>query len=163
MGIGFQPINDDNLKQVTEIYNYYVDYSTATFHLEPVTSEEMKSMIPFQDERYPSYCIVYEGDIVGYCYLSNFRKKEAYDITAEITLYIYPTGTKKGIGTIVLEYLEKQALELGIKNLIAVITGENDSSVKLFERNGYVRVAHLKKVGFKFDRLLDVFWYQKEI
>lgn len=163
MDVQFFPISELNLKEVTEIYNYYVDHSTVTFHLEPVTEEEMKKMIPFQHHKYPSYAISLDNEIVGYCYLSTFRPKEAYDITAEITLYIKPNGTKKGLGTIVLTKLEEEAKPLGIKNLIAVITGENESSVKLFERNGYFKAANLKNVGFKFNRMLDVFWYQKEI
>ena len=120
-------------------------------------------MIPFNHHKYPSYAISLGNEIVGYCYLSTFRPKEAYDITAEITLYIMPNGTQKGLGTMVLTKLEEKAKTLSIKNLIAVITGENKSSVKLFSRNGYFEAAHLKNVGFKFNRMLDVFWYQKEI
>ena len=163
MDISFTEINEQNLSEVTRIYNYYVEHSTATFHLEPITELEMKAMIPFQHNRYPSYCVMVDKEIIGYCYLSQFRHKEAYDITAEITLYLSNHSTKKGIGKIVLNFLEQEAKKLNINNLIAVITGENEGSVKLFEREGYFKAAHLKKVGLKFDRLLDVFWYQKEI
>lgn len=163
MDITFDPITNKNLPEVLEIYNYYVDHSTATFHLDRVNIEEMKRMIPFQHKRYPSYCILAKNEVIGYCYLSTFRPKEAYDITSEITLYMHPTSTQKGLGNKVIQFLEKEAVSLGIKNLIAVVTGENDASVKLFERNGYEKAAHLKKVGNKFNRMLDVFWYQKEI
>lgn len=163
MDVVFIPISEENLAEVTKVYNYYVRYSTVTFHLDCVSHDEMKKLIPFKHHRYPSYVISLNDKIVGYCYLSTFRPKEAYDITAEITLYILPEGTQKGLGSMVLTKLEEEAKKLGIKNLIAVITGENEPSVKLFEKNNYFKAAHLKNVGFKFNRMLDVFWYQKEI
>ena len=163
MDVRFVAISDENIDHVHEVYNYYVNHSTVTFHLEAISLEEMKGMLPANKEMYPSYVVMADGEPSGYCYLSNFRKKEAYDITAEITVYLAPNATKKGLGPIVLDFLEEKAKENGIKNLIAVITGENESSVKLFSRHGYRDAALLKNVGLKFNRLLDVFWYQKEI
>lgn len=163
MDVRFEEITDENIGHVHEVYNYYVDHSTVTFHLEPITLDEMKAMLPTNKNMYPSYVVMADREPSGYCYLSNFRKKEAYDITAEITLYLAPSATKKGLGSIVLDYLEERAKENGIKNLIAVITGENESSVKLFSRHGYRHAALLKNVGLKFGRFLNVFWYQKEI
>lgn len=163
MDVQFVEITEENIDHVLEVYNYYVENSTVTFHLEPISMDEMKAMMPANKDMYPSYVVMADGAPSGYCYLSNFRKKEAYDITAEITVYLAPNATKRGLGPIVLDFLEERAKENGIKNLIAVITGENESSVKLFSRHGYRDAALLKNVGLKFGRLLDVFWYQKEI
>ncbi|MDF1672190.1 MAG: GNAT family N-acetyltransferase, partial [Vicingaceae bacterium] len=81
----------------------------------------------------------------------------------EVTLYFHPNHTGKGHGKKVMLFLENLAKQHQIVNLIGVITEENINSVKLFERCGYFIAAHLKKVGVKFDRALDVTWYQKEI
>jgi phosphinothricin acetyltransferase len=45
--------------------------------------------------------------------------------------------------------------------LVGVITAENKQSVSLFEKCGFEKCAHYRKVGEKFNRLLDVVAYQK--
>jgi phosphinothricin acetyltransferase len=51
----------------------------------------------------------------------------------------------------------------GIHVLVGTLTAENAASVRLFEKAGYVKCAHLKNIGEKFGRILDVVIYQKEI
>lgn len=163
MKITFKPIKKTDLAKVTAIYNYYVENSTATFHLEQVTEQEMEATLSLNHPIYKSFAILFGDKIVGFCYIGQFRKKEAYDISAEITLYIKHDFTGKKIGVDVLEFMEKVAKEAGIKNLIGVITSENAGSLKLFERCGYFKCGHLKNIGIKFGRALDVISYQKEI
>jgi L-amino acid N-acyltransferase YncA len=49
------------------------------------------------------------------------------------------------------------------QKLIAVITGSNIESIKLFEKMGYIKCAHFKNVGEKSNQILDVVIYQKEL
>jgi L-amino acid N-acyltransferase YncA len=45
----------------------------------------------------------------------------------------------------------------------AVIGGialPNDASVRLHEKMGFQKIAHFKEVGFKFDRWVDVGYWQ---
>lgn len=163
MKVTFKPIEKTDLTQVVDIYNYYVENTTATFHLEKVSEYEMEATLSLNHPIYKSFVILANNQICGFCYIGQFRKKEAYDISAEITLYIKHDYTGKKIGIEVLEFMEKVAKEMGIKNLIGVITSENSSSLKLFERCGYFKCGHLKNIGIKFGRALDVVSYQKEI
>lgn len=163
MEITFQPITNDNISEVLEIYNWYVLNSTATFHIDAIEADELKKMISMGHYKYQSFAIIEKNKICGFCYLSQFRYKEAYDRTAEVTLYFQHEHTGKGNGKQVLSFLENLAKQHQIVNLIGVITAENTNSVKLFERSGYFKAAHLKQVGVKFNRALDVTWYQKEL
>lgn len=163
MSITFKPIAKADLTKVTAIYNYYVENSTATFHLDKVTEAEMEATLSLNHPLYKSFVVLYNNEVCGFCYLGQFRKKEAYDITAEVTLYIHHDFTGKKIGPEVLSFMEKTAKELGLKNLVGVITSENSGSLKLFERMGYFKCGHLKNIGIKFGRALDVISYQKEI
>jgi phosphinothricin acetyltransferase len=47
--------------------------------------------------------------------------------------------------------------------LVGTLCGENHASIRLMEKSGYSRCAHLKNIGEKFGKLLDVVVYQKEI
>lgn len=163
MKIQFNRITKSNLGAVTSIYNHYVEHSTATFHLEKVTEKEMENTLLLGNSMYQSFVIIFDNQIIGFCYLGQFRKKEAYDITAEITLYIAPNFTGKKIGSKVIDFMEATAKKVGLKNLVAVITSENIGSLKLFERCGYFKCGHLKNIGIKFNKALDVISYQKEL
>jgi phosphinothricin acetyltransferase len=163
MTISFKPIEKIDLSAVTAIYNYYVENSTATFHLASISENEMEATLLLGHPLYKSFVVLNDNEIVGFCYLGQFRKKEAYDISAEVTLYIKHNFTGKQIGGEILAFMEKTAKNLGLKNLISVITSENTGSIKLFERNRYFKCGHLKNIGIKFGRALDVLSYQKEI
>jgi L-amino acid N-acyltransferase YncA len=163
MSIEFNPITKENIPEALEIYNWYVLNSTATFHLEAVPQIELERMVFLGHNKYQSFVILFDNKICGFCYLSQFRYKEAYDKSAEITLYLKQGFLGKGIGKTTLSYLEKIAKNNGINNLVAVITEGNDASIMLFEQDGYFKVGHLKNIGEKFGETLDVVSYQKEI
>jgi phosphinothricin acetyltransferase len=45
-------------------------------------------------------------------------------------------------------------------SIMAVISAEQEASVRLHERLGFEKVAHLRQVGRKFDSWLDVVYMQ---
>ncbi len=157
----FNELTEAHLPEVLAIYNDYVVKSTATFHLEPIAAEEMRSIVFFDKPRYRSYVITENNTICGYCILTNFKKREAYDISAEVTVYLRPESTGRGYGSAALQHLEQLARQHDIHSLIAIICGENEASRRLFAKNGYSQCACYKEVGKKFGRLLDVVCFQK--
>lgn len=160
----FKELEPADLVEVQRIYNHYVLHNICTFHTEPLKLEEVTALLPIQDPKYHSYLVSCEGQIVGYAYLSRFKEREAYDRTAEVSIYLAPDFQGKGLGRLILDKLEADARSAsGIKNLIAVVTAENEGSVKLFLNAGYHQCAHYKRVGEKFGRVLDVLAFQKEI
>ncbi len=163
MKIEFFDLKEEDLLIVKEIYDYYILNSTATFHTEPITVGELKEFMLIGHPKYKSFLIYCDGQLCGYCYFSWYKKRQAYDRTAEVTLYLKPEFHGKGIGQIVLTELEQIALDAGIKNLLGIITGENSASIALFEKCGYTNCANFRQVGEKFGRLLDVVAYQKII
>ncbi|MDP4207928.1 MAG: N-acetyltransferase family protein [Bacteroidota bacterium] len=159
----FFRIKDEDLVLVKDVYDYYVLNSTATFHTEPVTLDELREFIPLKDERYQSFLIFYKHQYAGYCYFGHYKKRQAYNRTSEITLYLKPEFSQKRIGTQTLQFLEKVAIENNFKNLLGIISGDNEGSIALFRKCGYVQCAHFKNMGEKFGKLLDIVAYQKEI
>lgn len=161
--IRLENITEPDLNFVKEIYDWYALNSTATFHTEPVTIEELKTFIYVGHPRFQSFMIIADDEPIGYCYLTNYKKRQAYDQTAELTIYLKHDCVVKGAGTEALILLEVKARAADFKNLLAIISGDNDRSIYFFEKNGYEKCAHFKKVGQKFGKLLDVVGYQKEI
>jgi L-amino acid N-acyltransferase YncA len=163
MEIIFEDLTEKDLPAVKEIYEYYIGNSTVTFHTGNITLEEIKAFIPLGHPVYKSYLIKEDGCTCGYCYLAPYKNRQAYNRTAEVTVYLKKGKTGKGIGGLALQQLEKAARTSFIKVLIGVITGDNIQSIRLFTREGYEKCAHYREVGEKFGKILDVVAFQKII
>ncbi|QHW34252.1 N-acetyltransferase [Paenibacillus rhizovicinus] len=161
--IAFEPYNGQYLEQVRGTYNYFVEHTTVSFDLYPYTPEQMRSLIEPVSELYRSYVALYEGRYAGYLLLTQHKKKLAFNVTAEVTIYLEPDYTGKGIGKEAMRFLEETAVSLRFHSLIAAICTENDSSVALFSKLGYKQVAHYEEIAYKFDRWLDLACYQKKL
>ena len=161
MSIHFDHITESDLEIVKAIYDYYIENSTATYYTERIPVDELREFIPVGHRKYKSFLVKNGTECCGFCCLAPYKKRQAYDRTAEISLYLKPECTGHGIGKEMLKYLENVAKKSGISVLIGIISGDNESSIKLFERNGYEKCGHFRQVGEKFNRILDVVTYQK--
>jgi L-amino acid N-acyltransferase YncA len=154
-------LSEERLPEVLEIYNHYVVHTTATFHKSELTVDEMRDIVFFDDDRHKTFAIIEGEKLCGYILLATHKNREAYHNTAEVTVYLKPEYTGRGIGGFAVGYIEAYAKEAGFHVLIATICGENEQSMRLFEKNGYDRCAHYREVGMKFGRYMDVVAYQK--
>lgn len=153
----------EHLPRLAEILNYYVEHTTVTFHTTAVSVEDMASKVFFDQPYHKSFVIMEDGNVIGYCAVSQWKKQEAYRHTAEINIYLDHTHTGKNIGSMAIKHLEHFAMQNGINTLIAGLCSENMASKTLFEKNGYEHCATFKKVGVKFGRVLDVVYFQKAL
>jgi phosphinothricin acetyltransferase len=161
ISVKFEELREEHLKDVLDIYNWYVLNTTATWHYHTLDAEEMRGLVFSADDRYGT-SVIKDGDTVcGYVSVRQYKTREAYGDTAEIGIYLKPDYCGKGIGAAAVEHIETFAREKGIHVLIASISGDNDGSVRLFEKTGYEKCAHFKEVGRKFGKLLDNVALQK--
>ncbi|WP_010249811.1 GNAT family N-acetyltransferase [Acetivibrio cellulolyticus] len=163
MNYEFEKVKEEYLPELLDIYTYYVLNTTATFHEKPLSISEMRELVIFKDSKYETYVIKDGTQLCGYVILTQHKKREAYDNTGEITIYLKSDYIGKGIGSRAITFIECIAKSKGFHVLIATICGENEKSIRLFERNGYVKCAHYKEVGRKFGNWLDLVAYQKLI
>lgn len=154
-------MTEDHLDAVLQIYTHYVLNTTATFHAQPLTPAAMREIVFFPMEKYKTFVICETGVVCGYVLITPHKKREAYDGTAEVTVYLKPTYTGRGLGSMAIQHIEAYAKKHRLHVLVATICGQNEHSIRLFEKNGYTKCAHYKEVGQKFGQLLDVVAYQK--
>ena len=159
--LGFQKAEENDLETILDIYNFYIVTTTATFDHSKISREELLQRIFIGHEKYQTFLICYCNETAGFCFLTQYRKKEAYDSTAEIGVYLKPEFTGKGVGKEAVAFLEKVAISKQIRVVLASISGENIASTKLFQRMGFEKCAHYREVGEKFGRFLDIIDYQK--
>jgi phosphinothricin acetyltransferase len=104
------------------------------------------------------------GELLGFAYVAPWRQKSAYRTTVEDSIYLRAAATGKRVGTKLLEELLKLSKQVGVKEVVAVISDSGaESSVRLHERFGFKKQGHLAKVGFKFDRWLGTILMQKSL
>jgi phosphinothricin acetyltransferase len=59
-----------------------------------------------------------------------------------------------------LEALIEAARRLGLRSLLANISAEQTPSLRLHEKFGFQKVAHLREVGQKFNQRFDAVYLQ---
>jgi len=161
--IVFEEMKEEYLDEVLQMYSYYILNSTATFHIQVPNRSQMREMVFFDNEKYKTFVILDNQQICGYVFITQYKNREAYDTTAEVSVYLKTELVRKGIGSIAMNYIENYAKQHGIHVLLATICGQNEASIRLCAKNGYNKCAHLKEVGLKFGQLLDIVVYQKII
>lgn len=159
----FSEMKEEYLAEVLQLYTHYVLHTNATFHARALTPAEMRELVFFDNEKYKTFVLFTDDIFCGYVFIAQHKKREAYDATAEVTVYLKPSVAGKGLGSLAIRYIEDYARKQGLHVLIATICAENAASIRLFERNGYFKCAHYKEIGQKFGQLLDIVAYQKII
>ena len=98
-----------------------------------------------------------EGDqVLGYASFGDWRAFDGYRATVENSVYVAPEARGRGIARSLLEALVPRARDLGKHVIIAGITAENDASIRLHAKLGFVETARMREVGQKFGRWLDL-------
>lgn len=161
--ISFREVTIDMLPRFAEILNYYIRHTAVSFYTEELVADDMREKVFFSHTAFRSFAIEREGSIIGYCSLAPWKKQQAYRHTGEITIYLSPDYTGKGIGTRAICFLVDYAIENGIQVLIAGLCSENEASRRLFEKSGFELCAHFKGVGSKFGRTLDTIYLQRTL
>jgi phosphinothricin acetyltransferase len=119
--VEFVPVTRDDLETIAEIYNHYIEHSTATFHRRKVSGNDMEEFLFLSHPRYPSFLIREGGETIGYCFLSRYKNRQAYDRSAELSIYLKPESTGRGIGPVALDYLEDAAKSSDIRVLVGTL------------------------------------------
>jgi phosphinothricin acetyltransferase len=147
---------------VAAIYNHYVAHTIVTFEEEAVAASEMALRIQsIAAASLPWLIAERQGEVVGYAYSRPWRERRAYRFSAEVTVYVAPGSTGGGVGSRLYERLLPLTQRRGIHAVVGVIALPNDASVALHEKFGLSKVAHLKEVGFKFERWIDVGYWER--
>ncbi|WP_297056146.1 GNAT family N-acetyltransferase [uncultured Dubosiella sp.] len=153
-------VEEKDLRQIYEIYSYYVNHSTAIFDLVPLSFERFCDSLKPVLGRYPFYVAEREEKILGYAYAHAAFSKEAYRFCAELTIYFLP-GDHHGMAKGLYDAIERALYEQGCRWLISCITDSNAESIAFHEKLGFAYGGNLPSCGLKFGAWHGVYWYRK--
>ena len=151
----------EDFDEITAIYNEVLTNTTAIYNDCPTTREERVAWWRMrQDQGYPVLVATDGSSIAGFGTFGDFRSWPGYRFTVEGTIHIHSLARGQGVGTEILKGLIVRASAVGKHVMIAGVDSENSASLGFLERFGFERVGHLREVGYKFDRFLDLVFLQ---
>jgi len=148
---------------ICAIYNPYVASTVITFEETPVTAEAMAERIADIQRAHAWLVAEVNGEIAGYAYGGPWRTRTAYRYATETTIYLAPGHAGRGLGRTLYEALLADLARRGYHCAMGGVALPNPASVALHEKVGFAQVAHFREVGRKFDRWIDVGYWQRAL
>lgn len=156
---------------LARIYKPYVDETAVTFEYTAPDEFEFCRRIEKICSKYPFIVAVKNNNVIGYCYASVFKERDAYSQCAEISVYIDKNCRGMGIGSLLYRVMERKLRDMGIKNVYACIAfPEKDGdphlspdSVLFHKKMGYTLCGYFKDCGIKFGKYWSMIWMEKQI
>lgn len=150
-----------DLPAILAIYNEAVANTTASWDHEPVSLDDRRAR--HEAARANGWALVVaerDGAVAGFGSWSPFRAKVGWSKTMEHSVYLAPNARGLGIGRLLMDALIDAARRAGVHVLVGVLDGTNEASVRLHRGLGFIEVARMPQVGFKFGRWLDAVFVQ---
>ena len=143
------------------IYNDAVRHSTAILMEGEVdAANRIAWMQARQAIGYPVLVAAEAGQVLGYASFGDWRPFDGFRGTVENSVYVHPEARGRGVAAALMPALIAAARGCGKHMIVAAITSENAASLALHHRHGFVQSAHMRQVGQKFGRWLDLIFME---
>ena len=153
-----------DLAGLLAIYNDVIATSTAIYSDLPVTLEERRQWWRSRTTQgYPVLAARDAHGIAGFATFGDFRAWPGYRFTVEHSVHVRASSRGQGVGTLLVQALLPRAAALGKHVMMAGVDADNAASIRFHERLGFERSGHLREVGYKFGRWLDLVFLQRRI
>jgi L-amino acid N-acyltransferase YncA len=153
---------EEDLAGVLAIYNDVIATTTAVYRDDPATLEDRREWWQARVvQGYPVLVAVEDGAVVGLASFGDFRAWPGYRYTVEHSVHVRADRRGSGVGQALMQPLILRARGLGKHVMIAGVDADNAGSIRFHERLGFECVGHLREVGFKFGRRLDLVFLQR--
>jgi len=157
-----RPAQQSDADAIAAIYNHYVAETVITFEEDPINAAEMARRIQDVQSASLPWLVAEENNrILGYAHATPWKTRSAYRFSVEITVYVAVGHVGRGIGSTLYSGLLSALEKLSVHAVIGGIALPNDASVALHEKFGLAKVAHFQEVGFKFNKWIDVAYWQR--
>jgi L-amino acid N-acyltransferase YncA len=161
-----RPATEQDLPSVREIYNHYVLNSSVTFDEKPLTLVALRKKFAVSQKLTMPYLVAENprGNLLGVAWVFPWQGNTASSRVVEVSIYLGPAATGKGLGKALLERLLDDAKAGGIREVIAVIADKGaEASIQMHKKFGFKEIGRMGKVGYKFDRWLGTVMLQKRL
>jgi phosphinothricin acetyltransferase len=155
-----RPVRITDIPAIRDIYNYYVRFTCITPEEEDVSAGEMERRITEVTKEFP-WLVSEEGnEVIGYACLHHYIARSAYRFAVEDSIYVRHDLTGNGSGSRLMAALLDEARKMGKHSVIALMELGNEASETLHRKFGFTETGRFREAGFKFNRWVDVSYWQ---
>ena len=155
---------EEDAGQIAAIYAHHVLHGSASYDTEPPPEAAFREKIRWVvGSGWPFLVAESGGEILGYAYATQFRDRAAYRWTAEDSIYVRADSVGQGVGRTLLKELLERSEAFGFRQMIAVIGGGEEASVRLHAALGFREAGRLDAAGWKHGRWLTSVYMQKSV
>ncbi|MFM1996756.1 MAG: hypothetical protein RLZZ111_1143 [Planctomycetota bacterium] len=153
----------EHLEAIRAIYNHEIVHGTALYEYEPRSADVMAAWWATKAAGdIPVFGVELDpGQLAGFATWGPFRPFPAYLHSVEHSVYVDPRYRRRGVGAAILEAVIREAVARRLHVLVGGIDAANTASRELHRRFGFAHVGTVREAGFKFDRWLDLEFWQR--
>lgn len=144
---------------VTEIWNWMIRDTRATFTSEEKTVEEVASLLTNRPNAF--FVAEDQGKVLGFVTFGSFRSGPGYAATVEHSIVVHPDNIGLGVGRALMKRAMSAASQQGKHVMIGAISGVNTQAIAFHEGFGFEHVGMLPQTGRKNGEWLDLVLVQK--
>lgn len=155
-----RPASSADLTEINAIYNHYVAHSTCVWTTQSCSEAERKAWYQDHTPSMPVLVAELGGRVIGWGALGSFRAAYTAAGMLEDSIYVHHDFHRRGIGSRLLQALIDAAQRSGLRSILANISADQTPSLRLHEKFGFQKVAHLREAGWKFNQRFDAIYLQ---
>lgn len=159
-----RPATAADLRAINGIYNFYVETSPATFDTEPTSDEwRLEWFEQRVAKRLPVLVADAGGEIAGWCSLSDWSPRAAYETTKDESIYVGDGFRGQGFGRALLTAILEAAKGCGVQVVMAGVVACQAPSLALHQSLGFEQSALNLHMGYKLGQWHDVAYLQRHL
>lgn len=164
--IVIRPSRDDDVEPMLAIYRRHIRRGIEAGVEDagtPQPDDLRDRRKNLRNRRLPHLVATRAGEVVGYAYVVQFRKRPAYRFTVKHSIYVHHEHLGSGIGRLLIQVLIDACAAAGFRQMIGYIDAENVASLALHERFDFARVGLLPGVAYRYGRWSDSVLVQRSL
>jgi len=148
---------------ILDIYRPFVENTAISFETAIPSVGEMENRVVQTMPNYP-WLVCLDGNMVAaFAYAGAHRKREAYQWTTEVSVYVHPKYRGRKLATALYISLFEILKWQGFVNALAGIVLPNPASVDFHRALGFRPFARYEKVGFKLGNWQTTEWWRFDL
>lgn len=156
-----RPATADDAAAICAVWNPLIADSATTFNTVLKTPDGIANDIAARGGAFFVACA--DKRVQGFATYFPFRAGPGYAYTKELSINLAPEARGQGAGRHLMTQLEAHARNNRVHSLWAGVSCENPAGIFFHERLGFVEIARLAEVGYKFGRWMDLCLLQKRL
>ena len=163
MDVTLVPMAEEHRQAVIDIYNHFVEHAFAAYREKQLPYGAYDRFLAMA-RGFPAFVAVdAEGKVMGFGFLHAWHPAECFARTAEITYFLGPDRTHRGVGSRLLAALLEGVRSKGVDRILASISSRNETSLAFHRKHGFEVCGRFDAVGRKFGEDFDVVWMIKRL